>query len=48
MVTFFISGIISASFQDCGKSEDIIEALIFVSGPKMTGRYDARVYFIFA
>ena len=38
MVTFFISGITSASFQDCEKSEDIIEALIFVSGPRMTGR----------
>ena len=35
----FIRGITSASFQDCGKSEDIIEALmIFVNGSNMTGR----------
>ena len=35
----FINGITSVSFQDCGKSVDIIEALtIFVSDPRMTGR----------
>ena len=35
----FIRGITSASFQDCGKSEDVIEALmILVNGSKMTGR----------